>query len=842
MKGLRGSFAALWSLALGIGQVAFWPALPWDADTAAALALGVISVALLAVIGGWLSRFAAAPRFALCYLLLPFVLGSCWALQANHQSLAERLPLALHGKDHKVTLEIEGLPEASTAVANFGSPGVVPGFFDSRFRARVRDSERREFVGKRLLLRWYRVDPDTMAKMIPGSRWSMTLRLKRPRGSINPHTFDYEAWLLEQGIYATGYVRERGAAPEYLGVERGVGSLVSGLREHLRRQITAPDAGDHALKQEELIRALLLGDTGGVDSATQDLLRRTGTAHLLAISGLHVGMVAGFFLLLGGLVSRVVGIFRPHNPLLVAGAAGLAAAMAYTLVSGAPLSAQRALIMTTIAIVALVFRRRFGAGLAFVTALACVLLLQPLAPLNAGFWLSFVAVGALLLRFRGRSSGEDGETAGQERPRIQVFRPLNYLRTALQSQWAILVGLALPSILIFAGVSLSGLLLNLIAIPWVGFTILPLIFLAALTPAPLQLGLWRLADIQLGWLLDFLAVADSALPGWQSLPLPSHLILLLAPLSCGVLLLPRGLPGRALGWALLPVLLVGLLPWTRPSEPYLALTVLDVGQGLAVVAATERKTLVFDTGASSGSGWSAGRSIVAPFLLADGRQRLDALVVSHGDRDHAGGVPGVMSQLRVDTLIAPGTLASRWPGAATSSPCVAGGRELWGELHIEWLWPRTSGLSGDENDHSCVALLTWRGVRILLAGDITSNVEAQLPARYPAFAPVDLLIAPHHGSRTSSSPALLDWARPARVVFSAGFRHHFGHPHPEVVARYRRLPAQQFNTADSGAVRFHWDGSGQLNIERARARGRFWYADHSNKKVNNQALSHSGEL
>lgn len=828
MKGLSGLLSALWSFALGIGLVAFWPTLPWDADMATALAFGFILIALLAAIGGWLSRLAAAPRFVLCYLLLPFALGSCWALGANHQSLAERLPLALHGTDHQVALEIESLPETSAAVANFGSPRAVQGFLDSRFRARILESNQREFIGKRLLLSWYRIDQEFAEKLIPGSRWSMTLRLKRPRGSVNPHTFDYEAWLLQQGIYATGYVRERDATPEHLGAGGGMSAAVNGLRESLRQRITAVGADGSKLQREGLIRALLLGDKSGVGSATQDLLRRTGTAHLLAISGLHVGMVAGVFLLFGGLVSRLVGILRPHNPLLFAGAAGLIAALAYTLVSGAPLSAQRALIMTSIAIAALVFRRRLSAGLAFASALACVLFLQPLAVLNAGFWLSFVAVGALLLRFRGRSHGEGGEASGQGRFKFHLLRMWGYVRTALQSQWAILVGLLLPSILIFTGVSLSGLLLNLVAIPWVGLAILPLIFLGALVPAPLQLALWRLADIQLIWLVDFLALADSALPGWQPLPIPTFPIFLLSLVSCGYLLLPRGFPARALGWCLLPVLLVGLTPWKRPEPPHLELTVLDVGQGLAVVAATESETLVFDTGASTASGWSAGSSIVAPYLLAAGRQGIDALIVSHGDRDHAGGVSGLMAQMDVGGLFAPGRLSHRLAGngGGFADSCIAGSVETFGDLSLSWLWPEVLDLSGEENEHSCVAMLQWHSVRVLLTGDITQDTERRLAARYPDFAPVDVLISPHHGSRTSSSSALLNWANPAQVVFSSGFRHHFGHPHPDVVARYAANHTPMFNTADNGAVTFTWRARiAAPDIHCARNAPKFWLTD-----------------
>ncbi|WP_066964248.1 DNA internalization-related competence protein ComEC/Rec2 [Microbulbifer sp. Q7] len=844
-----GVSAALWACAVGIGQVAFWPRLPGTADLAGGGLLALAAIGLLALTtrgrdhcGGWRTR---AVR-----MLLPFLLGSCWGLQSNHRALDQRLPPDLHGTDHDVRVELTSLVRATPAASRFGPPVAgASGYQDARFRARIVHADDPRLHNRTLQLGWYRVAPADAARLTSGSRWQMRVRLKEPRGSVNPHTFDYEAWLLEQGLFATGYVRDRDQSPIHIAPGSGVGAL----RDSLRRQLSQPAAQGSGYTEAPLIRALLLGDRSDIDTRTQALLQRTGTAHLLAISGLHVGMVAGAFFLLGWFFGRLFGAFtggRWCSPLTIAGFAGLSGALGYTLISGAPLSAQRALLMTAVAMVTLLFRRRIDGQLTLALAVCGVLLWQPLAVLNAGFWLSFIAVAALLLRFQGRlnlgpvseSASTSASPAGARTrgagTRLQALR--TWLRTwmvnGVHSQWAIFLALLVPSVLIFHGISLSGLLINLVAIPWVGLSILPLILLGALCPVvPLKTVLWTLADMQLSWLLTFFEWLDGIAPGWQVLPVPGPWLSALLVLSALALLLPKGVPGRGLGLLCFPVIAVGATPWQRPAPATFELAVLDVGQGLAVTATTTQHTVIFDTGASTASGWSAGAGIVAPYLRAQGRSSVDGLIVSHGDRDHAGGAAGVMAMLAVDQLFAPGRLGQRLLGRATPDiaeplplvtgmqPCVAGGSVQFGELTVRWMWPLSPALNGEENDHSCVGLLTWRDTRVLLTGDISRAVEIQLAALYPDFLPVDVLVAPHHGSRTSSSPALLNWAAPQRVVFSTGYRHHFGHPHPAVVSRYRALGAELFNTADLGAVQFYWQQSStEPRVACARDTAKFW--------------------
>ncbi|MFV8782545.1 DNA internalization-related competence protein ComEC/Rec2 [Microbulbifer sp. SA54] len=826
--------------------MAFWPALP---HISAVGWLGYFLVVLLVAVLAFGSQF---PRFGGdlagarvqrparkgsgtlvrigCRLLLPVLIGTAWALYVDRQALDQRLPEAMHGADVDVTVRVTSLPEVTPATSAFGHPAKSDShLYDVKFTAQIESVADSGMHGQAVVLGWYGIEHASVPQA--GSRWQLQARLKRPRGTVNPHAFDYEAWLLEQGVYATGYVRDKSRRP--LKLEDGAG--MPALRERLRSRI---DQGSWPYGR--LIRALLLGDRSGLTAHDEQLLRTTGTGHLLAISGLHVGMVAGFFLLLGAGVSRITGLVIPHNPRVVIGLCGILGALCYTLLCGAPLSAQRAWLMTSVALVAWICRRRISAGLAVAVALALVLVWQPLAVLGVGFWLSFGAVAALLLRFSGRQQVEGAYSvrggADAHTPSPRLWKAMSsYLSTAWRSQWAIALALLIPSILFFSGASVSALIINLVAIPWVGFLILPPILLGTLCPADALTELcWSFASWQLGQLLAFLDWGNGFLAGWHGLPAPGITVVILGLVSVVMLLMPRGFPGRRMGWCLIPVVLAWELPGQPAPAPALSVTVLDVGQGLAVVVDTGDHQLAVDAGADTNRGWSAGRAIVAPFLIGNGHRALDALVVSHGDRDHAGGVAGLAQSVQVRALIAPGALGQRLAGGSSvlgsTSQCVAGKVERWGGLTLEWLWPDPVGapgpISGEENDHSCVGLLRWGETRILLTGDISRQVERELAQRFPEFAPVDLLVAPHHGSRTSSSQALIEWARPEFVAFSTGYRHHFGHPHPQVTRRYRSAGVKMFNTASLGAIRFSWrEGQSMPDIDCARESLRFWFAE-----------------
>ncbi|WP_444931184.1 DNA internalization-related competence protein ComEC/Rec2 [Microbulbifer sp. SSSA002] len=846
--GSLGPSVYLWVYSLSIIAVGCLAHLPaWGA-------LGLLYFSLIVLV--WWGR----PYRRLLFLVLTSFAGAAWALYVNEAALERRLPLHAHGADFVLRLDLVSLPE----ITEGGGFGADSNSQTVRFRARVIDivssfllagapqggAEAGGLVSGSLLnLTWYRVDDETLARLRGGSRWILPVRLKSPRGSVNPHTFDYEGWLLREGISATGYIRPGDYSPQWL----GQGSGIVGLRDELRFRI-----GQLPLQRPELIIALLLGDRSQLNDADTDLFRRTGTGHLIAISGLHVGMVAGAIMLFATLLAKGIGLFSGVSRFDIAVALALLGSLGYALIAGAPLSAQRAVAMTWVLLLAWHWRRRLGAGFAYALALAIVLTLQPLAFYSAGFWLSFVAVGSLLLGFSGRTAlsraplrEQQAESPDETPPRLRRFSLAPFWQL-LRSQWLVGVGLFVPSILYFSGFSFSGVLVNLIAIPWVGLSILPSIMLGAVF-SDTQLGvcLLQFAGWQLELLMATLNAVDQFLPAFQHFAVPtSALVIAIAGLGAVLLLLPRGLPGRQLGWLFLLPLAQPWLAELSPAEERLNFSVLDVGQGLSLVIDSGRARIVYDSGPSIPQGWSAGSSIVAPYLLATGGREVDALIVSHGDRDHAGGVEGLLKMIAAKKLYVPGALAGRLPKslATISEQCRAGKVDQLGDITLRGLWPPIplSGeaiLDGEENDHSCVILVEWQGVRLLLTGDIGRAVEQRLSKLYPQFPAVDVLVAPHHGSRSSSSPALLAWAKPKRVVFSSGFRHHFGHPHPDVVKRYRYSGVSVFNTADSGAIEFFWRfGDREPRISQARLVPRFWYTSHNRGYRSAGGLSRRDQL
>ncbi|WP_020412949.1 DNA internalization-related competence protein ComEC/Rec2 [Microbulbifer variabilis] len=812
---LGGPIVWLWVFSLSIVLVGLLPVLPRPTE----LLGGYLVVSLVVA--------PSSQRISLWGILLVSFAGSSWALFSNQAVLDQRLPLWAHGSDHFLDIEVTSLPEIRSV--DGGSWQRDPGV-NIRFQAKVVSTNEDIVSGSLLYLTWYRVTPSALVQLRGNSHWRLPVRLKRPRGSVNPYGFDYEGWLLRRGVYATGYVRPKDLNPEWLGQGWGLAKIRDVFREALR---------ELPIERPALAAALLLGDRSGLSGEEREILQRTGTAHLLAISGLHVGMVAGFLLLIGNMISRSAGVFIGASLRLLPVILASSGVLVYTLLAGAPLSAQRAMVMTWVLLLAWQWRRRIGAGFAFALALTLVLVIQPLAFYEAGFWLSFAAVAALLLGFGGRQViGKGHQDQGREggwRSLPRVADTLNAFLQLLRSQWLVALGLILPSVVYFSGYSSGGLLLNLLAIPWLGLLILPALMLGALL---INTALGHLFLSFAGWQLDLLLQllerADRYLPTWQALSPPQGVLMLSVVAGCLLMLLmPRGMPGRNLGWLFLLPLIQPVLPLPATEREGLTFAVLDVGQGLALVLYSSRGKLVVDAGPVSNSGWSAGNTIVAPFLSGRGIDQLDALIVSHGDQDHAGGVEGVLSGKSVSNLYAPGKLGQKLAAGLDvfSKTCVAGKEEKFGDINIRWLWPEQVTVTGEENDHSCVALVEWGEVRILLTGDISAAVERRLLMTYPQFVPVDVLVAPHHGSKTSSSMALLNWAKPRHVVFSAGFRHHFGHPHSEVVARYHEVGARIFNTADSGAVEFFWgENALEPEIFIARSAPRFWYASHTDSE------------
>jgi len=641
-----------------------------------------------------------------------------------------------------------------------------------------------------------------------GQRWRLPVRLKALHGTFNPHGFDLELWAWTQGLQATGYVRGagRGGTPRQLaasGWRHPVERAREAVRDGILRRVTDERAAG-------VLAALVVGDQTAIARADWDLFRLTGVAHLMSISGLHVTLFAWLAAGTVGWLWRRSARCMLRWPAQQAGwVGGVGLATAYALFSGWGVPSQRTVCMLAVLALLRIGGLRWPWPLSWLVACAAVVALDPWALLQPGFWLSFVAVGVLFAADAGRSA-----------PVGPAWRhvPLRLLR----EQAVVTLALTPLTLLLFQQVSLVGLLANLLAIPWVTLGVLPAALLGVGVPP-----LWPLA----AWLVHGLMAVLQALAGWPlanlSLPAPP-LWAGMAGVAGGLLLalrLPWSL--RALG---APLLLPALL-WSpaRPAPGAFDVLAADVGQGGAVLVRTARHALLFDAGPRFGrSGTDAGQRLLVPLLRALG-ERPELLLLSHGDGDHVGGAQAILDALpgaRVMGSLAPDhALRAGRPVEA----CVAGRRWQWDGVHFELLhppWPADAARAADDpNAQSCVLrVVAANGSATLLTGDIEAAQEDALVAtrRGAGGLRADLLVAPHHGSRTSSSAAFIAAVRPSVVVFQAGYRNRFGHPAPQVLARYLRAGAQPVDAPACGALHWRSDAPGAWACERALRR-RYWH-------------------
>jgi competence protein ComEC len=643
-----------------------------------------------------------------------------------------------------------------------------------------------------------------------GERWRFTVRLRRPHGSVNPHGFDYEAWLLERGIRATGYVRmpSRRAGDERAQIvpERLAARVpqywIERLREAAREKIHGalperPYAG--------VLIALAIGDQNAIGPEDWRLFARTGVSHLMSISGLHVTMVAGLFAMLVSWCWRRSQFLALASPAQKAAAlAGFLAAFAYCLISGYAVPAQRTLYMVGVVALALWLGRTSSASRVLAAALLLVLVLDPWAVLSPGFWLSFAAVAVIFFVATGRTA------------------KANWLAQWGRVQWAVTAGLAPLLLVLFQQVSLVSPVANAVAIPLVSFVITPLALAGAVLPFdwPLVLG-HAILEVLMA-LLDWLAALPSAV--WhQHAPVPWTVPLALAGIAW--LLLPRGVPARWLG-VLLALPLFAVSPQS-PGANELWITVLDVGQGLSVLARTEKHALLYDAGPAFNAFSDSGNRVILPYLRGEGIAALDALVVSHDDRDHSGGAGSVLEAMPVGVLwssLSPDhalLAASAW-----RAPCVAERKWLWDGVSFEFLHPRAeapAGRAARANNQSCVLRIEAPAGRVLLTGDIERAAERELLRRAPALLSAEALLVPHHGSATSSTPEFVKQVAPRHAVFAVGHRNRFGHPREDVLARYREAGSELLRTDTGGAIQLRFaPGASRVDTERDRAR-RYWH-------------------
>jgi competence protein ComEC len=750
----------------------------------------------IAFLGGILAvqQLASLPSLAWALLLVPALLlslwhprwllfafliaGFAWVTWRADLILQDHLPPTLEGRDIVVEGYIADLPQPTDYGSRFAFDVV---------RAHVDDSP--ATVPARI-----RLSADSNVIVRAGETWRFTVRLKRPHGLQNPGGVDYEAYLFRNHLRATGYVRSDPAPVQlretsaFYGVDR--------LRDQLGHRMRAI-LGNNAYAG--LIVALVNGDSGGVTDAQWETLRRTGTLHLVAISGLHISLIAGVFFWLARHAWSLSGAAVRRLPAQFAGAiGGLIAAVVYAALAGFVIPTQRALIMLAVAMGAVLLRRRAKPSQLLAVALLLVLLFDPFAVMAPGFWLSYAAVAVIIYVVY-----DAGAT-------WVFWRKVGYL------QFAIAIGMVPLTLWLFQRVSLIAPFANLVAVPTFDLFVVPLTLLGALGVGlgweSVAAFLFRVAGMLLDVLwqllerlgsLDYAQWVQHRPPGWT---------IVCGLIGIAILLAPRGWPGRTIGVVWLLPLFALRPPVPQPGEVWF--TLLDVGQGLAAVVRTHHHVLVFDSGARWSARSDAGRAVVVPYLRASGIVRVDTLLISHGDNDHAGGAASIMTEMPVARVVS-GALQ------VAGEACRSGIQWRWDEVDFTVLNP--IGAPDRGNDASCVLLVRSRYGNILLPADIEKAGEQSLLRRTHDQLRATILVAPHHGSRTSSSAEFVDAVQPGYVVFPVGYRNRYRHPHAAVRERYRERGIRQYDSANSGAIEFVLRAGG-VDVGEFRVRHRhYWH-------------------
>lgn len=788
-------------------QAALPSGLLWCCLIASALLLGIAARAVRR------DRFKV-PLTAACGALL----GFSWAALLAHSYLSQELPKEWEGRDVTVIGTIDSLPNRFEQGVrfNFAVERIVP----------IEGVQ--PVLPPKLALSWYSnfraEELQPVGDVQPGERWQLTVRLQRPHGNANPYGFDYEVWLLEQNLRATGYVRpdERSALKNQRldSFVIGFNNVVERCRGWLRARIFA------ALPDKEyagVIVALVIGDQRAVAQSDWKIFNRTGIGHLISISGLHITMIAGLFAALVFALWRRSFFTRAQLPLWLpaqkaAALAGAGMALVYVLLAGFGVPAQRTLYMISVVAAALWFGRITSVSHVLCLALGVVVALDPWAVLWPGFWLSFGAVAIILFATVGRAQIHvEGELTRRQ-------RWMHALQSAGHTQYVVTLGLVPLTMLLFGQVSLVSPLANAIAIPLVSFVVTPLSLAGSVLPAPFSawvLGLAHLFVEYLALVLTWLSEFPAAV--WTA-PIPAWWIFAAAMIGTLWLLAPRGWPLRRLG-------LVGWLPllMNAPDHPRrgeMWITAFDVGQGMGLLIETPRHRLLYDTGPFYSPESDGGSRVILPYLKARGIDKLDGVMITHNDNDHSGGALSIFDDMRIGWVSSSLANGSKIVQAAPNHQrCAAGQGWNWDGVHFELLNP-TSGsydsVKWKPNARSCTLKITLGSQSVLLAGDIEAIQEDELLGSVRDKLPATVLLAPHHGSGTSSTLPFLQAVKPELALFQVGYRNRYHHPKPEVFARYGELGIKRLRSDELGAVTLRF-GPGLEVVEYRNEHARYWY-------------------
>jgi competence protein ComEC len=691
-----------------------------------------------------------------------------------------------------MTLGALGLPHAARAELEL--EGCVSGVASQAGRAQRFEFDvhaaggRQTALASAVRLAWY----GRPVKLEPGACYRLRARVSPPRPGLNPGGFDYARWLHARGVAWQGYVRT---------IDGAMSSTGGGL---LRLRLRLADAvrtelGQGSRSAAALIQALALGLRADIDPSTRDVLRRTGTAHLLAVSGLHIGLVATMvYLLCVYALSRCQR--RIAAPRAAAVAAGVAA-LAYSALAGFALPTQRALVISILFFAAVWFRQPVSAWRCIVLCASFIAIADPPSLTSPGLWLSFSAVAIIAYGCAGR---------GQE----------SWFAQTVRVQCVAAIGMMPIVIVLFGQSPMLGVAANLIAVPVASIALVPgaLMSVAFIEIWPAFGGLvMHLTAIALDVLLAFLEWLAHWSLEFEPTAAPGPLTYALAVVGTLILLAPSAVPARWLGIAWMLPLAFGRHDAIAPGVAQA--TVLNVGQGLSVVVRTQSHTLIYDTGPPMGQS-DAGEFVIAPYMRTIGRPHVDVLLVSHTDADHAGGVQSVLNNLSVEEIVGnPG------PIARVATPCLEKRPWVWDGVEFKTVAVRREqGEKLTDNNTSCMLLVDAAGQRLLLPGDIEDAGEAKIVQTVGPRLRADVVVAPHHGSSTSSTWAFVDAVQPRFVIYAAGLNNRYGFPHQSVAERYAGVGARAFSTGVGGAISITLgEKVTGLSVATSAGARRFWH-------------------
>ncbi len=764
-----------------------------------------------------------------CAVMLATGAGFYYAAWQAEARIAQIFPAEWQGKDIEIQGVVASLPRERAEGQSF--------VFEVE-----RTMTRRVSVPKRIYLTTYHDKNAEPWEIRAGERWQLTVRLKQPHGSSNPQGFDFEGWALENQLRAVGYVHNKG-------INQQVDVLADGywltakradIAERFKDSLgDAPYAG--------VLIALAIGEQSSIPSDQWQVFTRTGVNHLMSISGLHITMLASmafWVCYMLWLHSARLTLFLPARK--AAALVAVMVALAYALLAGFAVPAQRTVYMVGAVAAALWLNRQFSLGQILSIALLGVLIPDPWAVLSAGFWLSFGAVALILFVTAHRPIYENlfdanpdtlhqlvnsqniqqipPDTSFKQLARRFTLRMWAALREYLTIQWAMTIGLIPLLLAMFQQISLVSPIANAFAIPLVSFIVVPLTLLGA--ALPFDAPLWMAHQV-LAWMMQGLEWLNALPQAVWTQHAPPAWSIVLGIIGVVWMLLPRGFPARWLGaiW-LLPMFLNAP---EAPATGNVRVVIFDVGQGLSVAVQTQQHAMLYDAGIDFSGDADSGNRIIVPNLRALGIAELNGMVLSHDDNDHTGGADSVLQAMPVGWIrssLTDETLQADFN--RTGTRCADGQAWDWDGVHFAFLHP--DGTPSDkvhDNEQSCVLRISIGEQHILLVGDIEKNAEARLIKEHPQELAATLLVAPHHGSKSSSGAAFIAKVLPEYTVFTTGYRNQFGHPRPETRQRYQDVGAELLRSDEDGAILVNMNAAG-LTLERYRKTHRRYWMQSSN--------------